>query len=45
MKEFRVRFADGNEKWFDAKDMMCVLNYLVEELNYDANDIISIERR
>ena len=43
MRTFRVYFRDGNQRLFEAKFMIDVLNYCLCDLNYDDCDIVKIE--
>lgn len=43
MKTFRVYFVDGNQKLFDARDIVAVISHVVYVVGYNACDIIKIE--
>lgn len=44
MNTFRVYFSDGNQKIYDASDIMEVINYITCKKQYDASQITKIEQ-
>lgn len=43
MRTFRVYTNDGNQRLFEAHDIMAVCEYVVTRLDYDPADITKIE--
>lgn len=43
MKTFRVYFRDGNQKLFEATDMMHLMIYLVQFRHFDEKSFVMIE--
>ena len=43
MKTFRVYFQDGNQKLFEADNIVSVINFVVYELDENAENIIKVE--
>lgn len=43
MKTFRVYFIDGNQKLFEAENIVAVINYVVYALGFSATEIIKVE--
>lgn len=43
MKTFRVYFQDGNQRLFEADNIVSVINFVVYELDESAENIIKVE--
>ena len=43
MKTFRVYFQDGNQRLFEADNIVSVINFVVYELDENAENIIKVE--
>ena len=43
MKTFRVYFQDGNRRLFEADNIVSVINFVVYELDENAENIIKVE--
>lgn len=40
---YRIYFRDSNQKLFEGENIVSVVNHVVYELNYLAEDIVKIE--
>lgn len=43
MYDFRVYFRDGNQRLYQAENIVDVVLYVVERGDYSADDIIKVE--
>lgn len=43
MKTFRVYFQDGNQRLFEAENIVSVINFVVYELDENAENVVKVE--